>query len=160
MRNGKSQKNYEHQWKWRESRSLQTYHATDIQLVGSRSQLLNVFKSGNLLARIDTWSDISSKASTKRNIYDIHSQLSFHIWKRRLALSVKGSLPNGGSVSRYSNIGRVDGECISASSLWKPPSNRHVASREPLNRSTSVSLLPSLLVSIDSPSLSSQGCLK
>jgi hypothetical protein len=38
----------------RESGSLQTYHATDIQLVGSRSQLLNVFKSGNLLARIDT----------------------------------------------------------------------------------------------------------
>jgi hypothetical protein len=33
---------------------IETYHATDIQLDGSRSQLLNVFRAGNLCARVDT----------------------------------------------------------------------------------------------------------
>jgi len=101
------------------------YHATDIQLDGSRSQLLNVFSAGNLCARVDT-------------------------------LSVRGSLPYGGSLSIYSNIGKLEDALPSPSSLRTPPfSSRCVPSSddETLSRSTSFSMLLSLLVSIDSPSL-------
>ena len=156
-----NKKNYEHQWKWKENTDHcnHTMQQTSNWLAADR----NFWTSSNLEIYLqELIPEVTFKVKRQQTGIYMISIVNFHFTyeKKRLALSVKGSLPNGGSVSRYSNIGRVDGECISASSLWKPPSNRHVASREPLNRSTSVSLLPSLLVSIDSPSLSSQGCLK
>lgn len=98
---------------------VEEYQATEIQLSGSRSQLLYVFRSGNLLTREEICKHDSRKIILSKRKKKNVSLFRQNEIKSKLALSAKGSLAYGGSLSKYSNIGRSAKLQNSTSSLKK-----------------------------------------